>query len=163
MTNATPCSIFLSLNCSCFQSNFDLNLFLPIKSYSHLYCKGNYLTRETFQSPVGLNFLNQTRFRTISIEFFLKNQVEIHSNQFDSLSNLFYDTNSDAEIELSIRFHGFSNIIFNKYSFTSKIFQEKHYKKRLCLHFIPMNSYDFEVNNFVFFFYLFFSINLYLD
>ncbi|CAF1268149.1 unnamed protein product [Rotaria sp. Silwood1] len=140
INSVTSCSIFLSLNCSCFESNIDLNISLPIKIYSHLYCHGNSLTKDTFQSPFGFDFQNQNHFRTISIEFFLKNQVEIYSYQFDSLSKLFSQTNNDAKIELSIRFNHFTHITFKKYSLTSKIFNEKHHKKHLWLHFIPTTS-----------------------
>ncbi|CAF3927507.1 unnamed protein product [Rotaria magnacalcarata] len=142
--SATSCSIFLSLNCSCFQSNFDLNFTLPLKTYSHLYCQGNSLNEKTFKSPFGFDFQNQ-RFRTISIEFFLKNQVEIRSNHFDSLSILYSQTNDDADIELSIRFIGFTHITFNKYSISSNIFQRKHYKKHLWLHFIPITTNNTEI------------------
>lgn len=144
--SSTSCSIFLSLNCSCFQSNFDLDLSLKIKSYSHLYCQGDSINKRTFQPPFGSDFKNQNRFRTISIEFVLKDQVVIYSNQFDSLSLLFLQTNNDANIELSIRFIGFTHIIFNKYSITSNMFQTKHYKKRLSLHFVPTISNYSQVN-----------------
>jgi hypothetical protein len=148
------------LNCSCYQSNSDLNLSLPIKSYSHLYCEGNILNKKTFQSPFGFDFKTQNRFRTISIEFFLKNNVEIQSNHFDSLSLLFSQTNIDEQIEISIRFNNFNHIIFNKQSFTSNIFQDKHQNKHLSLHFIPKilsgednstdldNYFNFSLNSF---------------
>ncbi|CAF1209821.1 unnamed protein product [Rotaria sordida] len=138
VNSTTSCSVFLSLNCSCFQSNIDLNLSLPTTIYSHLYCQGYSLNKNTFQSPFGYHYYYQNRFRTISLEFFLKNKVEIHSNQFDSLSTLFSQTDNDAEIELSIRFNGFTHITFNKYSLTSKTFHQKHYRKNLRLHFIPI-------------------------
>lgn len=137
INNSRCCSIFLSLNCSCYQSNIDLESLLPIKTYSHLYCQGNSLNKKTFQSPFGLDFSNQNRFRTISIEFDFKKSVEIHSNQFNSLSLLFSQTNKDAKIEISIRFINFTKILLNKQSLTSKIFQEKHQNRHLSLHFIP--------------------------
>jgi hypothetical protein len=145
---STYCSIYLSLNCSCFQSNFDLNLSLPIKTYSHLYCHGNILNKNTFQSPFGFDFKNQNRFRTISIEFFLKNDIEIYSNQFNSLSLLFSQTNNDAQIEISIRFNGFNHITFHQQSLTSNIFQQKHQNKRLSLHFIPKTLNYTQVKDF---------------
>jgi hypothetical protein len=146
---STSCSIFLSLNCSCFQSNFDLNLSLPIKTYSHLYCQGNILNKKIFQPPFGFDFKNQNRFRTISFEFFLKNDVEIHSNHFDSLSLLFSQTDKDAKIEISIRFNGFNHITFYKQSLTSNIFHQKHHNKHLSLHFIPKTFNYIQVNLFL--------------
>jgi hypothetical protein len=134
---STSCSIFVSLNCSCYQSNFDLNSSLSRKTYSHLYCQGNSLNKKTFQSPFGLDFKSQNRFRTISIEFFIKKSIEIQSNHLNSLSILFSETNNDAQIEISIRFNGFSHITFNKQSLTSKIFNHKHLNKHLWLHFLP--------------------------
>ncbi|CAF1460230.1 unnamed protein product [Rotaria magnacalcarata] len=138
--SSTSCSIFLSLNCSCFQSNFDLNSTLLIKTYSHLYCQGNFLTEKTFQAPFGSDFNHQNHFRTISIEFFIENQIEIQSNQFDSLALLFSKTDHKYQINIFLRFNGFSHIIFHKYSLTSTIFQQRPQNKRLWLHFIPMRS-----------------------
>jgi len=146
INRSTSCSIFPSLNCSCFQSNFDLSLPLPIKSYSHLYCQGNSLNKRTFQSPFGLDFKYQNRFRTISIEFFVKNSIEIETNQFDSLSMLFSQTDNNAQIEISIRFSGFTHIKFHNQSLTSNIFQRKHQNKRLSLHFLPTTSNSIQVN-----------------
>ncbi len=142
----TSCSIFLSLNCSCFQSDFDLSISSPIKVYSHLYCQGNLLNKKTFQSPFGFDFKNQNRFRTISIEFSHQNQYEIHSNQFDSLALLFSQTHDHAKIEISIRFKDFNKIIFHKQSLTSNIFQPKHHQKHLTLHFIPKTLNYIQVN-----------------
>ena len=146
--SSTTCSIFPSLNCSCFQSDSDLRVPLPIKTYSHLHCKGNSLNKKTFQSPYGSDFKYQNRFQTISIEFFLKNQIEILTNQFDSLSMLFSQTEIDAQIEISIRLNGFTHIKLNKQSLTSNIFQRKHQNKRLSLHFLPTTSNSIQVNSY---------------
>jgi hypothetical protein len=144
--SSTSCSIFPSLDCSCFQSNIDLNSTLPIKTYSHLYCHGNSLTEKTFQSPFGSDFKHQNHFRTVSIEFFIENRTEIQSNQFDSLAMLFSDTNIDAQIDIFLRFNGFNHITFHKHSLTSAIFQRKHHNKRLFLHLIPVRSNLTQVN-----------------
>lgn len=125
------CSIFPSLNCSCFQSNSTIEI------YSHLYCQGHSLTRDTFQSPFGSDYLHQNQFRTVSIEFSNNSELEIHSNQFDSLSMLFSKTHSQYPIELSLRFTEFDHISFASNSLTSKIFQENHPDRRLSLHLIP--------------------------
>ncbi|UJR23995.1 hypothetical protein I4U23_026961 [Adineta vaga] len=137
VSSSTNCSIFLSLNCSCFQSNIDLNYSLPIRTYSHLVCQGNSLNEKTFQAPFGSDFSLQNSFRTVSLEFTNENHLEIYSNQFDSLAILFSQTNSDVEIEIFLRFNGFSQITFHEYSLTSRIFQEKHENKRLWIHLIP--------------------------
>ncbi len=134
---STCCSIFASLNCSCFQSNVDLNSSSSMKTYSHLYCQGNSLTKKTFQSPFGSDFKHQTHFRTVSIELNNENRIEIQSNQFDSLAMLFSETNIDAQIDIYLRFNGFNHITFHKHSLTSTIFQRKHQNKRLWLHLIP--------------------------
>ena len=97
-TSSTPCSIFLTLNCSCFQSNIDLNQAQSVTMYSHLYCQGHSLNNETFQLPFGSNFNYQNRFRTVSIEFFLENQVIIQSNQFDILSKLVLLTSTNLKV-----------------------------------------------------------------
>lgn len=136
-TRSTCCSIFPTLNCSCFQSESDLDASLPIKTYSHLHCKGEALSVRTFQAPFGKDFPHQNRFRTISIEFALRDQVEIHSNQFDALSTLFSLTESSAQIELSIRFTGFTHIKFHTHALTSRTFHKKHHRTRLWLHFFP--------------------------
>jgi hypothetical protein len=104
------------------------------------------LNKKTFQSPFGFDFKNQNRFRTISIEFSHQNQIEIHSNQFDSLALLFSQTPFDAKIEISIRFSHFNKIIFNEKSFTSNIFQKKHQQKHLSLHFLPKTINLIQVN-----------------
>ncbi|CAF1085906.1 unnamed protein product [Adineta steineri] len=137
INSSTSCSIFPLLNCSCFQSNLDLNHPSPIKIYSHLHCQGNSLNKKTFQQPFGSDFKNQNHFRTISIEFFLEKKIEIQTNQFDSLSMLFSQTDAHAQIEISLRFNHFTHIKFHKQSITSNIFQRKHQNKRLWLHFIP--------------------------
>lgn len=138
--NLKCCSIFIKLNCSCYHSNDDLNIILPRKFYSHLYCQGNNLNKKTFQPPFGLDFNNQNSFRTISIEFNLENSIEIYSNQFDILSTLFSQTNQNEKIEISIRFINFTKIILNKQSFTSKMFYNKHQNKHLSLYFIPKTN-----------------------
>ena len=97
VNSSTSCSIFLSLNCSCFQSNADLNVSLPMKIYSHLFCHGYSLDNKTFEYPFGYDFSVQNYFHTISMTFFLKNRVEIQSNQFDSLAILFSQTNSNIK------------------------------------------------------------------
>ncbi|UJR24785.1 hypothetical protein I4U23_006160 [Adineta vaga] len=154
--SSTTCSIFPSLNCSCFQSNYDLTSTLPIKIYSHLYCKGNILTKNTFQSPFGSDYKHQNRFRTISIEFLHEKQIEIHTNQFDSLAMLFSLTEKTAQIELSLRFNNFTYIKFNKQAITSNIFQKKHQNIRLWLYFQPttdsnqINSGDDNLDQFQF-------------
>ncbi|CAF0840890.1 unnamed protein product [Adineta ricciae] len=135
--SSTSCSIFPSLNCSCFQSNLDLTSTLPIKTYSHLYCQGTSLDQNTFQSPFGLDFKHQNRFRTVSIQFFLKQKVEIITNQFDALAMLFSLTESSAQIEVTLHFNGFQRIKFHPQAITSNIFQRKHQNTRLKLHFIP--------------------------
>jgi hypothetical protein len=140
VSSSTSCSIFPSLNCSCFQSNVDLNSSSSIKTYSHLYCHGNSLTKKTFQSPFGFDFKHQTHFRTVSIELNNENRIEIQSNQFDSLAMLFSETNIDAQIDIYLRFNGFNHITFHKHSLTSTIFQRKHQNKRLWLHLIPARS-----------------------
>ncbi len=108
-----------------------------MKTYSHLYCQGNSLTKKTFQSPFGSDFKHQTHFHTVSIEFNNENRIEIQSNQFDSLAMLFSETNIDAQIDIYLRFNGFNHITFHKHSLTSTIFQRKHQNKRLWLHLIP--------------------------
>jgi len=151
---STSCSIFPSLNCSCFQSNIDLNSSLSRKTYSHLYCHGSLLNEKTFYSPFGSDFKYQNHFRTVSIEFSNENNIEIQSNQFDSLAMLFSETNIDAEIDIYLRFNRFRHITFHKHSLTSSIFQRKHQNKRLWIHLIPVRSNLTEV------IYLFlFSIN----
>ena len=138
--SSTSCSIFPSLNCSCFQSNVDLNSTLPIKTYSHLYCQGKSLTEKTFQSPFGSDFKHQNRFRTVSIEFSTENRIDIQSNQFDSLAMLFSETDITAQIDIYLRFNGFTHITFAKNSLTSTIFQSKHQNRRVWLHLIPVRS-----------------------
>jgi hypothetical protein len=101
VSSSTSCSIFPSLNCSCFQSNIDLNKSSLIKTYSHLYCQGKSLTDRTFQSPFGSDFNYQNHFRTVSIEFINENQFEIQSNQFDTLAMLFSETYFDL-LDLNI-------------------------------------------------------------
>ena len=161
VNSSASCSIFPSLNCSCFQSNIDLNSPLPIKTYSHLYCQGNSLNKKTFQSPYGSDFVNQNRFQTISIEFFLKNHVEIQTNQFDSLSMLFSQTDNHALIEISIRFNGFNHITLHRQSITSNIFQKKHQNKHLWLRFIPAPLNFIQVNSiFKPFFLNFLNVNI---
>jgi hypothetical protein len=140
VSSSTSCSIFVSLNCSCFQSNVDLNTSLPIKTYSHLYCQGTSLTERTFQSPFGVDFKHQNHFRTVSIEFSIENRVEIRSNQFDSLAMLFSETNVNVPIDINLRFNGFTHITFAQESLTSTIFQRKHQTKRLWLNLIPIRS-----------------------
>jgi len=138
--SSTSCSIFPSLNCSCFQSNIDLNSSLSRKTYSHLYCQGSSLNEKTFHSPFGSDFKHQNHFRTVSIEFSNKNNIEIQSNQFDSLAMLFSETPIDAQIDIYLRFNGFTHITFHKHSLTSSIFQRKHQNKRLWIHLIPSRS-----------------------
>ena len=146
---STSCSIFPSLNCSCFQSDSDLILSLPIKTYSHLHCHGSSFNKKTFQPPYGFDFQIQNRFRTVSIEFSPKKQVEIPTNQFNPLSMLFTETDDNAQIEISIRFNGFSQIKFNKQSFTSNMFHRKHQNKHLWLRLIPTISNYNQVNYFL--------------
>lgn len=148
--SSTSCSIFPLMNCSCFQSNIDLNSSSPIKTYSHLYCQGNSLSRKTFQSPFGFDFKYQNHFRTVSIEFFIEEHVEIQSNQFDSLAMLFSETSINDHIDLTVRFIGFKNITFHSYSLTSKIFRQKPENKRLWLYLIPMRSNLTQVIVFIF-------------
>ena len=131
------CSIYPSLNCSCFQSNSDINTSSTIQIYSHLYCQGDSLTEKTFQSPFGSDFSHQHQFRTVSIEFSNMSEIKIHSNQFDSLSMLFSQINSEFPIDLSLRFNEFDHISFSSNSLTSKIFPENHPNPRLSLHLIP--------------------------
>jgi len=138
--SSTSCSIFPSLNCSCFQSDGDLNSSLSKKTYSHLYCQGNVLTEKTFQSPFGSDFKYQNHFRTVSMEFSNENHIEIRSNQFDPLAMLFSETNIDSKIDIYLRFHGFNHITFHKHSLTSTIFQRKHQNKHLWIHLIPARS-----------------------
>jgi hypothetical protein len=140
VSSSTSCSIFPSLNCSCFQSNVDLNSSLSTKTYSHLYCQGNSLTKKTFQSPFGSDFKHQNHFRTISIEISDENLIEIQSNQFDSLAMLFSKTSIDAEIDIYLRFNGFKHITFHEHSLTSTIFQRKHQNKHLWIYLIPTRS-----------------------
>ena len=139
-SSSTSCSIFPSLNCSCFQSDADLHVSLPIKTYSHLHCQGNALTKKTFQSPFGVDFKYQNRFRTISLEFSIDKRLEIQTNQFNSLAMLSSQTDPQAQIEISLRFYGFTHFKFHPQSLTSTIFQSKHQNKRLWLHFIPATS-----------------------
>ncbi|CAF1091279.1 unnamed protein product [Rotaria sp. Silwood1] len=140
VNSSTSCSIFPLLNCSCFQSNIDLNPTSIIKTYSHLYCQGNSLTEKTFQSPFGYDFKYQNHFRTVSIEFFIENHIEIQSNQFDSLSMLFSETDNNDQIDIFLRFNGFKHITFHNHSLTSRIFQKRPQNKRLWIHLIPMRS-----------------------
>ena len=147
VSTSTSCSIFPSLNCSCFQSNIDLNTSSSRKIYSHLYCQGNSLTEKTFQSPFGSDFKYQNNFRTISLEFTNDDLIEIHSNQFDPLAMLFSETNFNAQIEIYLRFIGFRHIVFDKQSLTSTIFQRKHQNKRLWIHLIPARNNFTEVKS----------------
>ena len=137
------CSIFPSLNCSCFQSNLD-----STSTYSHLYCQGNLLTDKTFQSPYGSDFRRENYFRTISIEIRHENHLEIRSNHFDSLAMLFSGTNLHVPIDVSLRFIGFETITFHEKSLTSSIFQRKHQTKRLHIYLIPKQKNLTEVNSF---------------
>lgn len=134
---STICSIYSSLNCSCYQSEYDLYHQLPMKTYSHLFCQGNSLTKKTFQPPFGSDFFIHNRFRTIALEFFLDHHIEIHRNQFDSLALLFSQTDSNAQIEISIRLNGFTRIQFHEQSMNSNLFQKKHHKKQFSLHLTP--------------------------
>ncbi|KAG0421875.1 hypothetical protein DMUE_6259, partial [Dictyocoela muelleri] len=111
---STSCSIFVSLNCSCFQSESDLHSSLPNPTYSHLYCQANLARKSRFTFILGSDLQYQNRFRTVSIELFAEDQLEIQSNQFDNLSLLFSRTNVDAQIEISIRFTGFTQLIFSE-------------------------------------------------
>jgi hypothetical protein len=138
--SSTSCSIFPSLNCSCFQSNIDLNTSSSIKTYSHLYCQGNSLTEKTFRSPFGKDFKHQNHFRTVSIEFTHENRIEIQSNHFDPLAMLFSETDFDVPIDIHLRFVGFDHIAFQEHSLTSTIFQRKHQNRRLWIHLIPARS-----------------------
>ncbi|CAF1236925.1 unnamed protein product [Adineta ricciae] len=142
---STNCSIFPLLNCSCFRSSIDL----PTATYSHLVCQGNSLNEQTFREPFGEDFVHQNQFRTISLEFLTDEHVEIQSNQFDPLAKLFSRTNSAAQIEIFLRFNGFSQITFHEYSLTSNIFQEKHVNQHLDIHLIPgrINSTEFYTNS----------------
>ncbi|CAF2441927.1 unnamed protein product [Rotaria sp. Silwood2] len=150
--SSTSCSIFPLLNCSCFQSNVDLNSILLIKTYSHLYCQGNSLTEKTFQSPFGVDFKDQNHFRTVSIEIFTEDRLEIQSNQFDSLSMLFSETNDNDKIDIFLRFNGFKHITFHNHSLTSTIFQQRPQNKRLWINLIPMinnlTQIEFDEENF---------------
>lgn len=147
VSSSTSCSIFPLLNCSCFQSNIDLNSSLSRKTYSHLYCQGNSLTEKTFQSPFGSDFKYQNHFQTVSIEFSNEENFEIQSNQFDSLAMLFSQTDINTQIDIYLRFNGFNHITFHKYALTSTIFQQKHQNKRLWLHLIPARINLTEVKN----------------
>lgn len=63
----------------------------------------------------------------------------------------FYKQNPDAQIEISIRFNGFTQTIFDKQSFTSNIFQQKYQNKILSLkttNSIQVNhTFFYSVNN----------------
>jgi hypothetical protein len=150
MVTCSPCSIYPLLNCSCYQSDNDLYSSSSIKTYSHLYCQGKLLSKKTFQSPFGLDFQHQNRFRTISIEFLVENEVEISRNQFDSLALLFSRTNDHEQIEISIRLNGFSHIRLNEKSVTSNIFRQNHQNRHLTLHLIPKLSKYIQVKKFIF-------------
>lgn len=143
--SSTSCSIFPLLNCSCFQSSTDLNSDSLIKTYSHLYCQGNSLTEQIFQPPFGPDFSYQKHFRTVSIEFFSANRIEIQENQFDSLALLFSETNNNDQVNVILRFDGFSHITFHKNSLTSKIFQEKPQNKHLSIYLIPSRNNQTQV------------------
>ncbi len=145
--SSTTCSIFPSLNCSCFQSNIDLNSTLPIKIYSHLYCQGNSLNEKTFRSPFGVDFKHQNHFRTVTMEFFNKNSIEIQSNHFDPLAMLSSETNHDSQIDIFLRFNGFNHITFEERSLTSAMFQKKHQNTRLWINLIPARNNLTQVNN----------------
>jgi hypothetical protein len=126
-----------------------------IKIYSHLYCQGKFLTKKTFQYPFGSDFKYQNHFRTISIEFINDNQIEIQSNQFDTLAMLFSETNFDIPIDIYLRFIGFNHIAFQERSLTSNIFQRKHQNRRLWIHLIPTRSNLTQVSDkFIFDLYL---------
>ena len=142
VSSSTSCSIFPSFNCSCFQSNSNLSR----KIYSHLYCQGKSLNAKTFQPPFGSDFKSQNHFHTLSIDFFLENDVEIHSNQFDSLSILFSKTNPNVQIHVFVRFHGFTRIQIDEYSFNEKTFEQRPENKHLWLYFLPMRINRSQVN-----------------
>lgn len=146
--------MFPSLNCSCFQSNNDLNINISKPIYSHLYCQGKSLTEKTFQFPFGSDFKYQNNFRTVSIEFSDEDIFEIHSKQFDPLAMLFSETDINAQIDIHLRFNGFNHITFHKYALTSTIFQKKHQHKRLWIHLIPTRNNLSQVNKINFFFRL---------
>ena len=142
------CSIYRSLNCSCYQSDNDLLNNSPIKIYSHLYCQGKSLNEKTFQSPFGSDFYQQNRFRTISLEFFLNDeQVEIDRNQFNSLALLTSQSESNVQIEISIRLNGFRQIIFKEESINSQMFHHKHHKKHFSLHLTPTTLHHIQVKS----------------
>ena len=132
------CSIFSSLNCSCFQSADDLNDSTRNKTlYSHLYCQGEHLNATSFEYSSNFDRDYSKTFRTISIEFSIDDQIEILSNQFDPLGKLVVDRNPVDSIEIFLRFRQFHRIKFHSHSITSNIFGEKHSRKFLSLDFIP--------------------------
>lgn len=142
------CSIYRSLNCSCFQSDNDLLNNSPIKTYSHLHCQGISLNKKTFQSPFGSDFYKQNRFRTISLEFFLNDEeVEIGRNQFNSLSLLTSQTEATVQIEISIRLNGFRRILFKEESINSHMFHHKHQRKHFSLHLTPKALHHIQVKS----------------
>lgn len=138
-TSSTSCLISSSLNCSCFHSNSDLSLSLSLSKtiYSHLYCQANSLNEKTFANAFQQEFFDQNYFETISLEFSLTNQIEIHRNQFQSLANLTSKTNRNSPIEITIRFVGFTELSFGSHSLTSTMFNGKHANRSLSLYFIP--------------------------
>ena len=143
---STSCSIFVSLNCSCFQSNTpDIEL-LSNPTYSHLYCQGETLSKEPLQWALASDRSKYNRFRTISIELAIEDHLHVSPNQFDSLAFLFAATDPGSQIEISLRFTRFTRLTFERESLTSRMFPTDHRNKRLWLTFVPLTRILLEVS-----------------
>ena len=141
------CSIFSGLNCSCFQSISDSNVSISDKIiYSYLYCQGKQLNETTLEYSSQFDHQSEKRFRTVSIEFLIEDDIEIRSNYFDPLGELFVERDVNDPIEISLRFNGFHRIQFHNQSITSVMFGKKHQKKYLSMYLIPSRQNLTEVN-----------------
>lgn len=144
---STSCSIFVSLNCSCFQSNTPDTELLVSLTYSHLYCQGETLSKEPLQWALGVDRSEYNRFRTISIELTIEDHLEVSTNQFDGLAFLFSATELDIQVEISLRFTRFTRLTFEKESLTSRMFHTDHRNRRLSLTFVPLTRILLEVSS----------------
>ena len=132
--SAGSCSIFSSLNCSCFHSDVD-----PSASfYSHLFCQGRFSSRRPFDFPLAEDLSLHNRFRTVTLEFALEGHVEVLSDQFSNLSWLFVSTPRETPVEISLRFNGFTRLTLHRSSLTTNISQSTHFQ----FSFLPSRSND---------------------
>jgi hypothetical protein len=142
------CSVFSSLTCFCFQSDMDFirSLSSPVKTYSHLHCHPASLDLTTFRHLLNFDRQRFNQFRTISLEFVANGQLTIKSNQFDLLAKLFAETSDDAQIEIRLRFTGFTQITVEKRAFTSTMFHRRHQNTRFFLYLIPATVSETKVS-----------------